>query len=727
MPEVHALTNDDFDQGVEAFRLNKFTKAAACFKRALPHRTTDPRIYAYLGTIAAEQDNIVDAYSHYQALDQLIVSPQQVRLALAVLASRLGDQQASLRYLERAAAPDALQTKAGLSGQDEYDLLDIALAIYKDGSSQGFIALRQIVQDANPNLHEALEAVIMDCRGLEGETCIAQFCLRLLDQLPDHEFTPVLAAKWLSTLGRVDRVNQSLLSLVQADPSRHRCWVALGYLATASQNLQVAVRCYRQAIALTPSVDALYHTLADLLIRTGEFDEAEALIDRGLVAVKQKRSLKLLKVSLYNAQGLYDQALRLAQQIATENESLDEAWIVLAELFCARGFFGAAAALIQGIKEREVDERRINDLSAYWWRCQYQFGQQSMLLGSLWSQRPQDLDLASRLMTAKLLDGDVMGALQVDQRIDELLEQRGDEAQRMAWRQGFQRSILREFNTNQFAIEQLASTRALSPQLQIPRLLRALDAEPGYTGYAIMCLIRMRQAGYLAFKPKIDARPIPQQIYQYWDDNEPPAQIEALMKTWQIQGWQYQRYDDTKALVALRECGNKQAQAAFECAAHPSLRADLLRLAVLAERGGYWADADDRRFGPMHDLQTDGSELILIQENVGTLGNNFIACTPGHPFMRYVLAQVVERILCRDGDNLWFLSGPGALTLSFCHFYRNTLRRGQLPPGVKIMDTYTLSRTVAQHLPMAYKDEGKHWNHQRQRHRSLFRKPKFHR
>ena len=179
--------------------------------------------------------------------------------------------------------------------------------------------------------------------------------------------------------------------------------------------------------------------------------------------------------------------------------------------------------------------------------------------------------------------------------------------------------------------------------------------------------------------------------------------------------------------MALRECGNKQAQAAFECAAHPSLRADLLRLAVLAERGGYWADADDRRFGPMHDLQTDGSELILIQENVGTLGNNFIACTPGHPFMRYVLAQVVERILCRDGDNLWFLSGPGALTLSFCHFYRNTLRRGQLPPGVKIMDTYTLSRTVAQHLPMAYKDEGKHWNHQRQRHRSLFRKPKFHR
>jgi tetratricopeptide (TPR) repeat protein len=355
MPEVQALNSDDFDQGVEAFRLNKFTKAAACFKRALPHRTTDPRIYAYLGTIAVEQDNIVDAYGHYQALDQLIVSPQHVRLALAVLASRLGDQQASLRYLERAAAPDAEQMKAGLSGQDEYDLLDIALAIYKDGSSQGFIALRQIVQDANPKLHAALEAVISGCRGLEGEEFIAQFSLRLLDQLPDHEFTPVLAAKWLSTLGRIDRVNQSLLSLVQADPGRHRCWVALGYLATASQNLQMAVRCYRQAIALTPSVDVLYHTLADLLMRTGEFDEAEALIDKGLVAAKQKRSLKLLKVSLYNAQGLYDEALCLAQQITTENESLDEAWIVLAELFCARGFFGAAAALIQGIKDREVD------------------------------------------------------------------------------------------------------------------------------------------------------------------------------------------------------------------------------------------------------------------------------------------------------------------------------------------------------------------------------------
>ena len=82
-----------------------------------------------------------------------------------------------------------------------------------------------------------------------------------------------------------------------------------------------------------------------------------------------------------------------------------------------------------------------------------------------------------------------------------------------------------------------------------------------------------------------------------------------------------------------------------------------------------------------------------------------------------------RRILERQGDSIWFLSGPGALTLAFCHFYKRELRQLTLPAGVHIVDTFTLSRTVAQHLPLAYKHRGAHWNHQKQRNRSLFRNP----
>lgn len=114
---------------------------------------------------------------------------------------------------------------------------------------------------------------------------------------------------------------------------------------------------------------------------------------------------------------------------------------------------------------------------------------------------------------------------------------------------------------------------------------------------------------------------------------------------------------------------------------------------------------------------------MLLQENFGTIGNNFIAAAPHHPFIQYALSVVTNNILERDGDSIWFISGPGALTLAFSHFYRNQLRQLSIPEGVRIVDTYTLSNSVAQHLPLAYKHRGQHWLHKSNRQRSLFRKP----
>jgi hypothetical protein len=114
---------------------------------------------------------------------------------------------------------------------------------------------------------------------------------------------------------------------------------------------------------------------------------------------------------------------------------------------------------------------------------------------------------------------------------------------------------------------------------------------------------------------------------------------------------------------------------------------------------------------------------VLVQENFGTIGNNFLAAAPNHAFIRFALHEVTNNILERDGDSIWFISGPGAITLAFCHFYRNELRQLSIPEGVRMIDTFTLSNTVAQHLPLAYKHQGRHWRHRDQRQRSLFRKP----
>ncbi|MFZ9712336.1 MAG: glycosyltransferase family 32 protein, partial [Burkholderiaceae bacterium] len=288
---------------------------------------------------------------------------------------------------------------------------------------------------------------------------------------------------------------------------------------------------------------------------------------------------------------------------------------------------------------------------------------------------------------------------------------------------------LRAFNTNRAAIDALTRARPLPPSLQVPRLIRDLEQEPGYPGFAVSILVRLRQLdAFNAARPSTPSdipQQIPKLIHQYWDKVQPPDDVLQLMSSWQANNadWVCQQLNDATAWDFLDQHCDKQVLLAFETAAHPTLRADLIRLAVLAVQGGVWADADDRAAQGIGHLFPSGVGLLLLQENMGTIGNNFIASAPNHPFIRYALKTVTEQILERQGDSIWFLSGPGALTLAFCHFYKRELRQLTLPTGVHIIDTFTLSRTVAQHLPLAYKHRGTHWNHQKQRNRSLFRNP----
>jgi mannosyltransferase OCH1-like enzyme len=430
-----------------------------------------------------------------------------------------------------------------------------------------------------------------------------------------------------------------------------------------------------------------------------------------------------LRVALLEAQGEPSAALAQAFVLAKQFPNSFDVQLTLAETLTSRGQKDAALQVQMKLVSLSPDHQRLGKQWANWYASQYKFHDAIQVLEKLLASRPGDTDVMGQLMLMKLCDGDVAGAIAIDRVIDDQLEIKGREKHRFNHRHSFQRGFLREFNTNAWAIEALGQARSLPPTLQVPRLLRELEKEPHYVGFASGILVRLKQAGAMQAIREKDNVTIPKRVSQYWDSADPPEDVLALMSSWQLKAYDYQRYNDQSAWDFIKQHCDGQVLRAFESAAHPTLRADLLRLAVLSVKGGIWGDADDRCCGSLEAITTNGCELVLLQENFGTIGNNFIAAAPHHPFIQYALSVVTNNILERDGDSIWFISGPGALTLAFCHFYRNQLRQLSIPEGVRIIDTYTLSSTVAQHLPLAYKHRGKHWLHKSNRQRSLFRNP----
>jgi hypothetical protein len=138
------------------------------------------------------------------------------------------------------------------------------------------------------------------------------------------------------------------------------------------------------------------------------------------------------------------------------------------------------------------------------------------------------------------------------------------------------------------------------------------------------------------------------------------------------------------------------------------MRSDLFRLAYLCEFGGIYADADDLCVNPIDGFIIFGVDLILVQEPTGSIGNNFLATSPRHPFIEFALSCIVNNILNKAGG-IWFASGPGALTICFCQMYMQFLERGRIPPGIAIQESHNLHRYVTPHLHINYKLSGRGW------------------
>lgn len=167
-----------------------------------------------------------------------------------------------------------------------------------------------------------------------------------------------------------------------------------------------------------------------------------------------------------------------------------------------------------------------------------------------------------------------------------------------------------------------------------------------------------------------DFSPVPKRIIQYWDKPVPPPDVARMIESWrQIRGYSHRLFSHDEARRYLDLHFGRRVLRAYDGATHVAGKADLFRLAWLYQRGGIYADADEKIVGKIGLLFPRGSRFVLTwsEGSPPCINNWFIAVAARDRFIEAALMLAIKRVegAIAGGPNpgAWMQTGPGVLTM----------------------------------------------------------------
>jgi tetratricopeptide (TPR) repeat protein len=516
-------------------------------------------------------------------------------------------------------------------------------------------------------------------------------------------------------LGRLARAAQILNDALGRDPEHSGVLAALGDHAWAAGNLQEALRHYSRASSASPSNPSFKWKIARCLLMLGRVAECFDAIDE--VAARRGASPEYFvtksRVLLQLGESTAARAL-LAEavqkypfhvQLWFENTSLDIEMgrydVVVPALMSPPAYADALTVdLLRGA------------LAASQWefdRAQACFEQAAGHDG----QKPGPLVEAAK---CALLNLDLTAVQEHLRRLNRVkaaeLELKGASTKTSQTHIG---QIMDEFRCEPAGLARLLETKRMAVPDRLDALVSIVRDYPDYTAAAMFLLIELRRRNVLKPSPTVDmARPtIPRRIAQFWDSEELPPDIERLARSWREQNpdMDYVRFSELLARDYLRRV-DPEALRAFDRARQPAMKADLFRLAYLHHDGGFYIDADDHCVAPLSAIDWRKYNLILYQEDLGSIGNNFIAAAPHHPVVADALEQAVRAVNRGDVEMLWLSTGPGLISRAMAqHMVKSSAGIAEALRGTLLLERHELLAVASIHCRISYKLTAKHWSH----------------
>jgi len=608
-----------------------------------------------------------------------------------------------------------------------------AINLYSSNSLDACGCLLGLVLKQAPNYGAAHAALGMLAGRQQDHEEVVRWYRSALELLPEHRKIPLVLVNKLITLRRLDEAQTLICELAPKFSDHPDFWSLKGLIAYEQQRFHDAIEWFAKAAKLDPGNVDYPHRIATIHLGLGDFESANKVLGKRLnrettratVEAGDLIQLEVLRVRACALSGQAEAALQMAQELHDQLPESFDAGICLADQRIAHSEFNSATQLLDTIKPTNPAQE-IKKFLTLVEQASAQYDPNAAIghAHKAIELDPTHMDAQAALLGAQLMAADVIAAQGTMRKVDQILKRNGREADRYKWRNSFHAGLLKEFRTNPHAEAKIAEILPLPSLQKIIALAKLVESESGYLPASMGLLLQCRRHGVFDFdRPNEHAQPIPKTIVQFWDSPDIPDDIARLMKSWdRCAGFEHRVFNDQSALAYIEQRCTARVLKAFRMANHPAMRSDIFRLAYLAVSGGVYVDADDLCRHDIGELLSPGFELILMQENLASIGNNFIAAAPRQPCIEFILSTIVDLVLEKQGNNVWFLTGPGALSSGFCCHYRQQLGRARLPAGIRVITVYRLYDFVSPHIPCRHKNDERHWNSERVRNRSLFRR-----
>jgi tetratricopeptide (TPR) repeat protein len=511
--------------------------------------------------------------------------------------------------------------------------------------------------------------------------------------------------------GRLDQAVSLLKTVLAENPYNAQAMTALAILAQQVDDIEGAVALWRSAIAIDNSNFWSHLLLADGLEQLGKSRAAEEALEICELKFGALPEIQLARTRIFTNRGDYAAArAELAKATALFPAHFEVRFQRVLSLI-AGGAFEEARHVAQTPPGRGAQEKaRLSmlrgEIAAAEWKLEEAY---SHYVDAL-QFNPADSWVNDCAAKVALLRGDVEAA-----KSHLGIALRNNPVHRFQHNGGCKMSqthigqLLDEFRMDVAVLERLRSCMAAEDSIEA--LGRLVLEFPDYTPAAMRLLIALRQKGLLASPGRAgkETSPIPARITQFWDEKI-PADVEAFCDAWREAHptYRYSRFSKRQARHFLAEFGPPGALAAFDRAIEPAMKADVFRLAHLYHEGGYYIDADDRCLAPLHGVDPGGRDLILYQEDFGTVANNFIGAIPRHPAIGMALSSAIQAINRGDADLVWLATGPALMTRSLASYLAENPR--ERLSRTLILERHEIHSAIAIHCMAAYKHTRKHWS-----------------
>ncbi len=512
-------------------------------------------------------------------------------------------------------------------------------------------------------------------------------------------------------LGRQLESNEHLIRALALAPDHVDATVQLASQALTVGDTAQAFEIYSAAAEHNPAELAFRFGMLDTLAWQGRIQDALS----GLQALEMEHGvtpqLQSWRITLLRRTGQMNEALRAARAATTGAAAGPPGFWLWVERFQTELLAGSDAMLqkcLFGIPVaagplRAVRRRCVGALAESLWQMDSALAHYEAAA----ALDPNDTTLQEALARAHLMRFDLPAArAHLSRQYGLMAAERRLRGESLNISQSLLGQMIDEYALDENMAESLAGLSA-RPALERLGPVAALVREaPDNTAPAASLLLALRQAEMLDFIPQQEgATPIPRIINVFWDKQEAPADIEALMQSWRDRNpaYEWRRFDEIRARDYLASKFAGPVIQAYQSVQEVSQKADIFRLALLVAEGGVYVDADDRCLRPLDTLLPSGASLVLAQEEFGCAANHFLAASPGHPVLQAALRAVVAGVNRGDNEFPWLCSGPGLLTRALAlHLATRGIAAG-LPPGLAFLDRRALGQVVAAGCFAAYK------------------------